>query len=98
MDNLNAVNHFSPPPLALFVCLSWGPPHPLVHLPSPHRQLHQLYNSSVTEVAEGLQNLEQCPGQTFQVVLLHTHLLAAPASTSDVLLQPYLSSWDELVK
>uniref|UniRef100_A0AAQ6ISJ2 Glycolipid transfer protein domain-containing protein n=1 Tax=Anabas testudineus TaxID=64144 RepID=A0AAQ6ISJ2_ANATE len=39
-----------------------------------------------------------CPGQTFQVSLLLSHLLAAPAYTSDVLLQPYLSSWDELVK
>uniref|UniRef100_A0A7N6A9D4 Glycolipid transfer protein domain-containing protein n=1 Tax=Anabas testudineus TaxID=64144 RepID=A0A7N6A9D4_ANATE len=38
------------------------------------------------------------PGQTFQVSLLLSHLLAAPAYTSDVLLQPYLSSWDELVK
>lgn len=48
--------------------------------------------------AEGLQILEVCPGQTFQVSLLLSHLLAAPADASDVLLQPYLSSWDELVK
>ncbi|TMS14207.1 Ceramide-1-phosphate transfer protein [Larimichthys crocea] len=61
-------------------------------------KIHQLYNSSVVDEAEGLQILEVCPGQTFQVSLLLSHLLAAPADTSDVLLQPYLSSWDELVK
>ncbi|KAM6983980.1 glycolipid transfer protein domain-containing protein 2 [Tautogolabrus adspersus] len=61
-------------------------------------KLHQLYNSSGAEGAEGPQVLEGCPGQTFQVSLLLSHLLAAPADTSDVLLQPYLSSWDELVR
>ncbi|XP_060912480.1 glycolipid transfer protein domain-containing protein 2 [Labrus mixtus] len=61
-------------------------------------KLHQLYNSSGAEGAEGPQVLEGCPGQTFQVSLLLSHLLAAPAYTSDVLLQPYLSSWDELVR
>lgn len=60
--------------------------------------LHQLYNSSVADGAEGPQVREGCPGQTFQVSLLLSHLLAAPTSTSDVLLQPYLSSWDELVR
>ncbi|XP_044079685.1 glycolipid transfer protein domain-containing protein 2 [Siniperca chuatsi] len=61
-------------------------------------KLHQLYNSSGANGAEGPQVLEGCPGQTFQVSLLLSHLLAAPAYTSDVLLQPYLSTWDELVK
>uniref|UniRef100_A0A3B4UDX3 Glycolipid transfer protein domain containing 2b n=1 Tax=Seriola dumerili TaxID=41447 RepID=A0A3B4UDX3_SERDU len=60
--------------------------------------LHQLSNSSGANGAEASQILEGCPGQTFQVSLLLSHLLAAPAYTSDVLLQPYLSSWDELVK
>ncbi|KAK9536372.1 hypothetical protein VZT92_006158 [Zoarces viviparus] len=60
--------------------------------------LHQLYNSSEADGAEGPQVIEGCPGQTFQVSLLHSHLLAAPAYTSDVLMQPYLSSWDELVR
>ncbi|XP_068187288.1 glycolipid transfer protein domain-containing protein 2 [Antennarius striatus] len=60
---------------------------------------HQLNNSSVVDEGSGiLQVLETCPGQTFQVSLLTHHLLSAPAYTSDVLLQPYLSSWDELVK
>ncbi|XP_070774138.1 glycolipid transfer protein domain-containing protein 2 [Enoplosus armatus] len=61
-------------------------------------KIHQLYNSSGADGAEGSQVLEGCPGQTFQVSLLLSHLLAAPAYTSDVLLQPYLSSWDELVR
>ncbi|XP_040038952.1 glycolipid transfer protein domain-containing protein 2 isoform X2 [Gasterosteus aculeatus] len=42
--------------------------------------------------------MEGCPGQTFQVSLLLSHLLAGPAYASDVLMQPYLSSWDELVR
>lgn len=95
MSNLNVANHFRV--LSFFVPLSMAPP-PLTHLPSPLRQLHQLYNSSGVDGAEGPQVLEGCPGQTFQVSLLLTHLLAAPAYQSDVLLQPYLSSWDELVK
>lgn len=61
-------------------------------------QLHQLSNSSGVDDAGGPHVLQGCPGQTFQVSLLLSHLLAAPAYTSDVLLQPYLSSWDELVK
>ncbi|XP_042287110.1 glycolipid transfer protein domain-containing protein 2 isoform X2 [Thunnus albacares] len=60
--------------------------------------LHQLSNSSGADGAEGSNLLEGCPGQKFQVSLLLSHLLAAPAYTSDVLLQPYLSSWDELVR
>lgn len=59
---------------------------------------HQLHNSSAVDGAEVPQVLEGCPGQTFQVSRLVSHLLAAPAYTSDVLLQPYLSSWDELVR
>ncbi|XP_008297225.1 glycolipid transfer protein domain-containing protein 2 [Stegastes partitus] len=61
-------------------------------------KLHQLSNSSGADAAWGPHVLEACPGQTFQVSLLLSHLLAAPAYTSDVLLQPYLSSWDELIK
>lgn len=61
-------------------------------------KLHQLYNSSEVDGAEGPRLLESCPGQTFQVSRLVSHLLAAPAYNSDVLLQPYLSSWDELVR
>uniref|UniRef100_A0A3B3UV68 Glycolipid transfer protein domain containing 2b n=1 Tax=Poecilia latipinna TaxID=48699 RepID=A0A3B3UV68_9TELE len=44
-----------------------------------------------------LGSLWLCPGQNFQVSVLVSHLLVARAYTSDVLLQPYLSSWDELV-
>lgn len=61
-------------------------------------KLNQLYNSSGAEGADGLWVLEGCPGQTFQVSLLLSHLQAAAADSSDVLLQPYLSSWDELVR
>ncbi|XP_038150436.1 glycolipid transfer protein domain-containing protein 2 [Cyprinodon tularosa] len=62
-------------------------------------QLHQLSNSSEAgDETTGLPVLSLCPGQKFQVSLLVSHLLAARAYPSDVLLQPYLSSWDELVK
>ncbi|XP_047234792.1 glycolipid transfer protein domain-containing protein 2 [Girardinichthys multiradiatus] len=61
-------------------------------------QLHQLSNSSEADGTKGPPVLSLCPGQTFQVSVLVSHLLAARAYTSDVLLQPYLSSWDELVK
>lgn len=59
---------------------------------------HQLHNSSGVDGAQVPQVLEGCPGQTFQVSRLVTHLHAATAYASDVLLQPYLSSWDELVR
>ncbi|KAJ7996023.1 hypothetical protein DPEC_G00232780 [Dallia pectoralis] len=42
--------------------------------------------------------LRFCPGHKFQVSELLSHLLTAPASTNDVLLRPYLASWDELIK
>ena len=85
---------------SLFLC----PPvnaSPLTDTHSPHPpscQPPQLYNSSVVDGPEVPQVLKECPGQTFQLSLLLSHLLASPAYTSDVLLQPYLSSWDELVK
>uniref|UniRef100_A0A3B1JC37 Glycolipid transfer protein domain containing 2b n=1 Tax=Astyanax mexicanus TaxID=7994 RepID=A0A3B1JC37_ASTMX len=41
--------------------------------------------------------LELCPGQKFQVAVLLMNLQAAPVSTNDVLLKPYLASWDELI-
>lgn len=51
-------------------------------------------NSSEEDVAP----LRVCPGQRFQVDNLLAHLQAAPVSTNDVLLKPYLASWDELIK
>ncbi|XP_029375879.1 glycolipid transfer protein domain-containing protein 2 [Echeneis naucrates] len=61
-------------------------------------KVNHVSSSNGTDGTAVSQLLEGCPGQTFQVSLLLSHLLAAPAYTSDVLLQPYLSSWDELVK
>ncbi|XP_059406374.1 ceramide-1-phosphate transfer protein-like [Carassius carassius] len=51
-------------------------------------------NHSDDEVAP----LRVCPGQRFQVADLLAHLQAAPVSANDVLLKPYLASWDELIK
>ncbi|XP_076024841.1 glycolipid transfer protein domain-containing protein 2 [Genypterus blacodes] len=61
-------------------------------------QIPQLSNRSEADGAMGTRVLEECPGQNFQTSVLLHHLLAAADFTSDVLLQPYLSSWDELVK
>ncbi|KAL4631432.1 ceramide-1-phosphate transfer protein-like isoform X1 [Arapaima gigas] len=40
----------------------------------------------------------ECPGQRFQVSQLLSHLHSALSPNGDVLLQPYLSSWEELLK
>lgn len=61
-------------------------------------KLHQLSNSSESIAPDGFMVIEVCPGQNFQVSLLLSHLQSAPTDSSDVLLQPYLASWDELVK
>ncbi|KPP58537.1 glycolipid transfer protein domain-containing protein 1-like [Scleropages formosus] len=42
--------------------------------------------------------LSPCPGHRFQVSQLLSHLHSALGPDGDVLLQPYLSSWDELLK
>ncbi|KAL0994322.1 hypothetical protein UPYG_G00120630 [Umbra pygmaea] len=55
-------------------------------------------NSSEAASYEDRPTLKLCPGFKFQVSVLLAHLLAAPAPTNDVLLQPYLASWDELIK
>ncbi|XP_030218061.1 glycolipid transfer protein domain-containing protein 2 isoform X1 [Gadus morhua] len=60
--------------------------------------LNQLTNRSGSGEAEGPLRQEGCPGQTFQVSALLSHLQDASASRSDIMLQPYLSSWDELVR
>uniref|UniRef100_A0A3P9HHS3 Glycolipid transfer protein domain containing 2 n=1 Tax=Oryzias latipes TaxID=8090 RepID=A0A3P9HHS3_ORYLA len=60
-------------------------------------KLPQKSNSSKAD-DENAFVLTRCPGQNFQVSLLLSHLLAATVLDSDVLLQPYLFSWDELVK
>ncbi|XP_062342037.1 glycolipid transfer protein domain-containing protein 2 [Osmerus eperlanus] len=57
-----------------------------------------LSNSSDVSVLEEEEVLGVCPGQVFQVSLLLASLLASPAPPSDVLLEPYLASWDELIK
>ncbi|KAL7838632.1 hypothetical protein AOLI_G00270360 [Acnodon oligacanthus] len=55
-----------------------------------------LYENNVSE--DDMAPLGFCPGQRFQVGVLLMHLQAAPLSTDDVLLEPYLASWDELIK
>ncbi|XP_017553142.1 glycolipid transfer protein domain-containing protein 2 [Pygocentrus nattereri] len=55
-----------------------------------------LYGNNVSE--DDMVQLGFCPGQRFQVGVLLMHLQAAPLSTDDVLLEPYLASWDELIK
>lgn len=42
--------------------------------------------------------LSVCPDQSFQIAYLLAHLQAAPLAANDVLLKPYLASWDELIK
>lgn len=61
-------------------------------------RFHHLSNSSEATVVDGSLVITVCPGQIFQVSLLLTHLQASPTDPSDVLLEPYLASWDELVK
>ncbi|XP_061595840.1 glycolipid transfer protein domain-containing protein 2 [Cololabis saira] len=61
-------------------------------------QIQQQPNSSEADASELPPVPTRCPGQTFQVSVLLSHLLAASTPPSDVVLQPYLSSWDELVK
>ncbi|KAF5900178.1 ceramide-1-phosphate transfer protein-like, partial [Clarias magur] len=50
-----------------------------------------------TTSQEVTSQLKVCPGQKFQVSYLMMHLQAAPVSTDDVLLEPYLASWEELI-
>lgn len=85
------VNHMS---FFFFVhcCLTPDP------IPPLQDELHQLSNSSKADETKVPHDLPMCPGQNFQLSMLLSHLLAARAYTSDVLLQPYLSSWEELVK
>ena len=66
--------------------------------PHPRSQLNKLTNSSGAGESEGPLRQEGCPGQTFQVSALLSHLQDASAPRSDIMLQPYLSSWDELVR
>ncbi|CAL1573660.1 unnamed protein product [Knipowitschia caucasica] len=61
-------------------------------------KLHHLSNNSEATALDGSVLIEVCPGQNFQVSRLLSQLLAGPTDPSDILLEPYLASWDELVK
>ncbi|XP_041635012.1 ceramide-1-phosphate transfer protein [Cheilinus undulatus] len=41
--------------------------------------------------------IKDCPGQSFQARLLLQHLKSSLADADDVLLEPYLQSWDQLL-
>ncbi|XP_057183360.1 glycolipid transfer protein domain-containing protein 2 isoform X2 [Triplophysa rosa] len=66
---------------------------------------YKIYNSNKKVLSLNISNssdegeapLLLCPGQRFQVANLLAHLQAAPVSGNDVLLKPYLASWDELI-
>ncbi|KAM6970579.1 glycolipid transfer protein domain-containing protein 2 [Aplochiton taeniatus] len=66
-----------------------------------YKQLNKLYdlsNRSEGAWSEDGLPLGECHGQAFQVGKLLTHLLEAQTTTTnDVLMQPYLASWDELI-
>ncbi|XP_041925398.1 ceramide-1-phosphate transfer protein [Alosa sapidissima] len=49
-------------------------------------------------IAENDILMEECPGQDFQVSHLYSHLTYALGPASDVILDEYLSSWEELIK
>lgn len=40
----------------------------------------------------------QCPGQSFQARLLLRNLKLSMEESDDILLEPYLQSWDQLLK
>lgn len=42
--------------------------------------------------------IRECPGQRFQARRLLQDLQSSLADTDDVLLEPYLQSWDQLLK
>lgn len=42
--------------------------------------------------------MEECPGQSFQALHLLAYLKSSMANTDDVMLEPYLQSWDQLLK
>ena len=87
------------PPHSLLLCFSLSFLCVSHSLSASRLQLNnQLTNSSGAGEAEGPLRQEGCPGQTFQVSALLSHLQDASASPSDIMLQPYLSSWDELVR
>nr|XP_055055796.1 glycolipid transfer protein domain-containing protein 2 [Misgurnus anguillicaudatus]XP_055055797.1 glycolipid transfer protein domain-containing protein 2 [Misgurnus anguillicaudatus] len=61
-----------------------------------NKKFPSLNKTNISE--EGEAPLILCPGQRFQVAELLAHLQTAPVSANDVLLKPYLASWDELIK
>ena len=48
--------------------------------------------------AEAPSLIKECPGQSFQAKLLLQYLQLSLSDADDVLLEPYLQSWDQLLK
>ncbi len=42
--------------------------------------------------------IKECPGQSFQAWRLLQYLKSSLADADDILLEPYLQSWDQLLK
>ncbi|XP_051517568.1 ceramide-1-phosphate transfer protein [Myxocyprinus asiaticus] len=68
---------------------------------SVYTPTREIVRTAVTTDADGHQGKEvikECAGQKFQVSRLLLYLNSALGSASDVLLEPYLLSWEELIK
>ncbi|XP_062372758.1 ceramide-1-phosphate transfer protein [Sardina pilchardus] len=58
----------------------------------------EAHDTADDHIAENDILVEECPGQDFQVSRLYSHLTHALGPASDVILDEYLSSWEELIK
>ncbi|XP_048035053.1 ceramide-1-phosphate transfer protein [Megalobrama amblycephala] len=69
---------------------------------SVYTPTRQVVRAAVTDAADhvlgGNDIIGECPGQKFQVSRLLLHLNSALGPASDVLLDPYLLCWEELIK
>ncbi|RXN21399.1 ceramide-1-phosphate transfer -like protein [Labeo rohita] len=65
---------------------------------SVYTPTRQVAPAAVPEELRGNDIIRECAGQQFQVSRLLLHLNSALGPASDVLLEPYLLCWEELIK
>lgn len=68
------------------------------NLKQPHFLVFQQNPQAPPDGVEPDEGVNECPGQSFQAWLLRENVRLSLEESNDILLEPFLQSWDQLLK